>query len=67
MELILKPKVIGDRAKIHSLIIFLGVLGGLSFFGVVGLILGPVILSTLVIMIRIYEKENPLKEPEQKI
>ena len=56
MELILKPKVIGDRAKIHSLIIFLGVLGGLSFFGVVGLILGPVILSTLVIMIRIYQK-----------
>lgn len=56
IEFFVKPKVIGDRASLHPAITLLGILGGLSFFGISGLILGPVVLSILVKIIEIYEK-----------
>lgn len=58
LEFILKPRVIGDRAKLHSLIIFVGVIGGIAFFGALGMILGPLVLSILVTMVRIYWEEH---------
>lgn len=41
----LRPKLVGERAKLHELFIFFAVLGGLQMFGIVGLFLGPVILA----------------------
>lgn len=41
----LRPKLVGERAKLHELFIFFAVLGGLQVFGIVGLFLGPVILA----------------------
>lgn len=41
----LRPKLVGERAKLHELFIFFSVLGGLQVFGIIGLFLGPVILA----------------------
>lgn len=54
VELFLKPKIIGDKAKVKPLIILLGAIGGLMFFGLVGLIIGPIILDLLLIFLKIY-------------
>ena len=58
---ILKPKIIGAKAKIHPVLVLLGVLGGLNMFGFIGLILGPLMLALLITFINIYEKENNQK------
>ena len=42
---VLKPRLISGRAQIGTLPAFLGVLGGLASFGLLGLILGPVIIA----------------------
>ena len=42
---LLRPKIIGDRSKIHPTIILLGLLGGISLFGFIGIFIGPIILS----------------------
>ena len=55
---ILKPKLIGDKAGIHPVLVMLGVVGGLSFFGFIGVIIGPIILAMLVTFIEIYEEEQ---------
>lgn len=55
---ILKPKIIGDKAKIHPVLVLLGVLGGLKIFGFIGLIIGPIILAFLTTFIKIYEDEK---------
>lgn len=55
---LLKPKIIGDKAKVHPVLILLGVLGGLQFFGFIGIIVGPLILALLVAFIQIYEEEK---------
>ncbi len=55
---LLKPKIIGDRAKIHPVAVILGVIGGLKMLGFVGIIIGPLIIAMLITFIRIYRMEE---------
>ncbi len=43
----IRPKVIGNKAKIHPVVILLGLLGGLSLFGFIGIFVGPIVLSII--------------------
>ncbi|MBI2558486.1 AI-2E family transporter [Candidatus Woesearchaeota archaeon] len=54
----LKPKMISAKAKVHPILALIGVLGGLSLFGFLGLILGPVMLALLMTFVDIYEDEK---------
>jgi predicted PurR-regulated permease PerM len=56
----LRPFLLERDIKIHPLLIFLSVLGGLSIFGALGFILGPLILSTTFSLSHIYQ-ENKTK------
>jgi len=55
---ILKPKLIGDKSGLHPVLVLLSVVGGLNFLGVIGVIIGPMILTALVTFINIYEEEK---------
>lgn len=50
----LGPKLMGRGVSIHSFIILLAVLGGLGFFGPIGFILGPLVVSLLFALGQIY-------------
>lgn len=52
----LKPKIVGDRAKIHPLIILFGILGGIQLFGIAGILIGPLILTIFDVVIEIYKE-----------
>lgn len=54
----LRPFLLERDIKIHPLLIFLSVLGGLSMFGTLGFILGPLILSTAFSLSRIYQEKK---------
>jgi len=43
--------------NVHPLITILGVIVGLGLFGFMGFIFGPLLLSYLILMIRIYTSE----------
>jgi predicted PurR-regulated permease PerM len=45
MDNILRPLLISGRAPIPFLVVFVGILGGLAAFGMIGIFLGPVLLS----------------------
>jgi len=51
---LLGPKLMGRGMQLHPLLILLSVLGGISYFGPIGLLLGPIILSLLFALIDIY-------------
>ncbi len=55
---IIRPKIIGTKAKINPAVILLGVIGGIYLFGVIGLILGPLILSLFFTTLKIYEDKK---------
>ena len=42
---ILRPRLVGRKAHMHELLIFFSVMGGVKVFGVLGILLGPVVLS----------------------
>jgi predicted PurR-regulated permease PerM len=55
---ILKPKIIGSKANVHPALILLGVIGGINFFGIVGIIVGPVIMAMFSTALETYLKEK---------
>jgi predicted PurR-regulated permease PerM len=42
---LLRPILVGSRLKLHTVLTFMSVVGGLMLFGAAGLILGPVVLT----------------------
>jgi len=46
---IIRPLFISGRAKLHILVIILGVLGGLLAFGITGVVAGPIILALVIV------------------
>ncbi len=52
----IRPKFIGDKAKLHPILAFVGVLGGIALFGIIGLLLGPLVMALLVSTLEIYTK-----------
>jgi len=55
----LRPMLVAKRAKLHTAIALLGTIGGLLLFGVLGIIIGPLILAYLITLIGVY-KNKPL-------
>ena len=51
---VVKPLLLSGSAKIHPLMGFLSIIGGVLAFGVFGFLIGPVVLSLVLSAIRIY-------------
>jgi len=54
VEYLLKPWMVGERVKMHTLLVFLSILGGLSVYGVLGIIYGPLIVTAFLSLAEIY-------------
>ncbi len=50
----LGPKLIGQGTRLHPFLILLSILGGIGFFGPLGFLLGPLVLSLLFALLEIY-------------
>jgi predicted PurR-regulated permease PerM len=57
VEYLLKPKFVGSQVKMHTLLVFLAILGGMAMFGVLGIIYGPLIVTAFLTLSEIYLKE----------
>ena len=49
---VLRPYLVTGRADVSTLTVFIGVLGGVSAFGAVGLFLGPQIIALVIALVR---------------
>jgi predicted PurR-regulated permease PerM len=56
----LSPRLVGQRARLHELLIFFSVLGGLEVFGVLGLILGPVVVAVTLALVEMVRQTGYL-------
>lgn len=50
VDSIIRIKLVGGKSKIHPAIMLVGLFGGIQIFGLIGFILGPLILSILLII-----------------
>jgi predicted PurR-regulated permease PerM len=51
---VIRPWVISGRAEMGGLVVFISVLGGIAVFGMLGLVLGPIIVATGASMLDLY-------------
>jgi predicted PurR-regulated permease PerM len=55
---LLRPVFVGNRLKLHTILVFMSVIGGLLQFGPAGLILGPVTLAVTITLLEIWLKRT---------
>ncbi len=58
LDNIIKPKLIGRKTDLHPAIILLGIIGGLSLFGLIGLFIGPLVLALFLSLAKVYFGKN---------
>ncbi|WP_139356684.1 AI-2E family transporter [Leptospira alexanderi] len=60
LENFVKPRMLDKKLQAHPLLIFLSLIGGIKEFGIMGLVLGPVVVTLVVILWdfwKLYRKE----------
>ncbi|HET8549587.1 MAG TPA: AI-2E family transporter, partial [Bryobacteraceae bacterium] len=55
---IVRPLVLSGRVKLHTLLIFFSLLGGVRAFGIIGLFVGPIIVSVAMALVEILDEER---------
>lgn len=55
-ELVIKPKLIGGKSRVHIVLVLLSVLGGVNLFGVLGIFYGPLVVTMFLTLIEIYKE-----------
>ena len=49
--------ILHSREEIHGGLVFLSLLGGIELFGLIGVVLGPLMVAFFLSMVRIYERD----------
>ena len=57
-EVYVRPVLVGRRVKIHPVIMFIGIVGGLFTMGLAGFVLGPLIIVLVITSYRMYTEEK---------
>jgi len=55
---VVRPLFISGRAQISTLPVFLGLMGGVSAFGPIGLVVGPVVVALVLALLRFAEESR---------
>lgn len=60
-DYVIRPRLVGGSGHIPTLLTFIALFGGVEVFGVLGLIIGPVIAAVALALLRTYDREicNP--------
>lgn len=58
----LRPKLVGEKTKLHELFIFFSVLGGLKVFGILGIVVGPVVLAITLALLDVFRQVEKTDE-----
>jgi predicted PurR-regulated permease PerM len=55
----IKPMLISGRSPLPTLAVFIGVLGGLAAFGLIGLFVGPVVVALMLALVEFARENRP--------
>ncbi len=56
LDNLLRPRLVGRDTQMHALFVLFGTLGGISMFGMLGIILGPIVAALFITIWEIYGK-----------
>lgn len=56
LDNVLRPRLVGKDTEMHDLFVLFGTLGGISMFGVLGIIIGPIVAALFITIWELYGK-----------
>ncbi len=66
VDALVRPYVVSGRAKMHNLLIFFALLGGVRAFGIMGIFIGPVVVSVTIAVLDMLREINASSQAEQR-
>ena len=54
----LRPKLIKNQTNLHELFVFFSVLGGMKVFGLLGIVMGPLLLAITLGLLQTFQRED---------
>ena len=54
---VLRPILIEGQVKMHTLLVFFSIMGGIAYAGIVGMIFGPILISLFLTLLELYKLE----------
>jgi predicted PurR-regulated permease PerM len=60
-DYVIRPRLVGGESEVPSLVTFAALFGGVDVFGLKGLIVGPVLMSLAIAILRLYATETRLR------
>jgi predicted PurR-regulated permease PerM len=54
---VLRPWLLGSKMRMNDLLAFIALFGGVAAFGLLGMILGPIVAALLVSLVHIYQRD----------
>jgi predicted PurR-regulated permease PerM len=63
---IIRPWMISGRAEMGGLVVFISILGGISVFGMLGVVLGPIVVAAGASMLDLYAPGAPARNTKSK-
>jgi predicted PurR-regulated permease PerM len=67
LSTLLYPVLVGNRLRMHTLLVFIAIIGGILAFGTVGIILGPLIVALTVSLIDLWKKRMGETQPASSV
>ena len=65
VDYVIRPALLGREGNIPAILTFVGLFGGIEVFGLTGVILGPVLVTLSVAVLRTYEAQAVASEPSE--
>lgn len=63
IDSLLRPLLLSGRAQMNALTVFISVVGGVAVFGVIGLVLGPIVVATAQGLLVAYKNPDGVADP----
>jgi predicted PurR-regulated permease PerM len=60
---VVRPWLLAGRSTMNGLVIFISLMGGVSAFGLIGLVLGPLVVATVTALLETYTSEEAPSPP----
>jgi predicted PurR-regulated permease PerM len=60
LDNVLRPILIGKSSKLPVFLLFLGIFGGMKVYGPIGIFLGPLLISGVIVFLQIYREAKNL-------
>jgi predicted PurR-regulated permease PerM len=60
---LVRPQLLAGKATLNGLVVFISLLGGVGAFGLIGLVLGPLVVATVSALLEVYTATTEEGEP----